>query len=596
MAKSIQESNAQWAIVASWLRVLTVSLTIILIVDIFVKRWLRYKEFRRKVDKLPGPPTSSSLLGNIPAKVISLLVQNSDQSSQDSEHFYSSQIQSLLGHTFIYKKEPFFRLWLGQEPVVCIWKPDMVERVLGDNFLLEKSYHYDFLKPWLGDGLLTSPGRIWKPRRKLLVPSFHFNILQAFVPVFNRKSQLMVRNIKRKFSYHLESNSNSIPKENSTVVDITPIITACTLDAICETIMGVSIDAQENNDNDYCQSIYLVGETFLERIIQPRYWIDLIFRHTELGKLYNYHLNKLHSFTRKVISEKKRCLINNKSTSAQGTESINEMKLAVSKSLSMASKVRVLDQATVDSFKAANSNAPPLPKAFLDLLLDRLDSSPNGRKLSDEEIREEVDTFMFEGHDTTAMALSWTLFLLGHYPSAQVKAQAEIDDLFREHLLEDTSNLELDHLKRLKYLDCVIKEALRLCPSVPFIGRKTTSELELGGHSIPPGCVIFVLIYQLHRNSDIFPNPEKFDPDRFLPDNTLGRHPFAYVPFSAGPRNCIGQKFAMAEMKTILLHLLKNFRFESVTPLEKARVQMEMVLRPKCALNIRIKRRDIETN
>lgn len=561
------------ALGVSLLRILLVLFSCVFICDLVVKSLIKSFKLRSQVNKLPGPPARNLILGNIPVEVLSLLSNSNQKQAGD---FYTSQIQSVLGHTLIYKNETLFRLWIGREPVVCVWKPEIIELVLGDNTLLEKSYHYDFLRPWLGNGLLTSPGRIWRPRRKLLVPSFHFHILQAFVPVFDRKSQLLIRNVKRRLSSSLEQKQDG---SLSTVVDITPVITACTLDAICETIMGVSIDAQENPNNDYCQSIYIVGETFLERIIQPRYWLETIFRFTELGKLYRYHLNKLHSFTRKVIAEKKAAMFSNQDDSAKSSR-----KSLVASELSK--KLKVLEKSSVDSYCEANKEAPTLPKAFLDLLLDKI-NLPGGVKLTDEDIREEVDTFMFEGHDTTAMALSWTLFLLGHHKKVQEKLQEEVDELCNE-LDEEESTLCLDDLKRLKYLDCVIKEALRLCPSVPFIGRQTKKELELGGHHIPAGCVIFVLIYQLHRNADIFPNPELFNPDRFLPENTLGRHPFAYVPFSAGPRNCIGQKFAMAEMKTILLHMLRNFDFESITQLDKARVQMEMVLRPKCPLEMRI--------
>lgn len=571
-------------VASSWLRSATVTLVAIALVDALARRLSKFRTFRNQIDLLPGPPTVNPLLGNIPASVLSLIVNTNKNNSKRASDFYTSQIQSLLGHTFIYKDKPLFRLWFGQEPVICVWKPEIVEAVLNDSFLLEKSYHYDFIRPWLGNGLLTSPGRIWRPRRKMLVPSFHFNILQAFVPVFDRKSQLLVRNINRKLSEKLVSASRRTkPSEDvSTVVDITPVITACTLDAICETIMGVSIDAQENPNNDYCQSIYIVGETFLERIIQPRYWIDTVFRFTELGKLYRYHLDKLHSFTRSVIAHKK-----------QQPQLVNQVdSRVVAANCSLINKLQVLEQTSVDSFQANKKNAPQLPKAFLDLLLEKVaaSSGKDGQKLTDEEIREEVDTFMFEGHDTTAMALSWTLFLLGHHKEVQERLWIEVDNMFETQLQD--SDLELDHLKKLKYLDCVIKEALRLCPSVPFIGRQTKTKLQLGGYTVPPGSVIFVLIYQLHRNSDIFPQPELFDPDRFLPENLSGRHPFAYVPFSAGPRNCIGQKFALAEMKTILAHLTRNFEFESITPLDKAKVQMEMVLRPKCPLEIRIRRRD----
>lgn len=563
----------------NWLRIVCATLCLCVALDAVIRKLIRFIQFRRKIDKLPGPPALNPILGNIPASVFSLLTNDSQKHAAE---FYTSQIQSVLGHTLIYKDEQLFRLWIGQEPVVCVWKPEAVEQVLGDNFLLEKSYHYDFLRPWLGNGLLTSPGRIWRPRRKLLVPSFHFNILQPFVGVFDRKSKLLVRNIKLKLAS--EEQAGNISQDTTSIVeDITPLVTACTLDAICETIMGVSIDAQENPNNDYCQSVYVVGETFLERIIQPRYWLDLLFRYTELGKLYNYHLNRLHSFTRQVISEKK----SNKLSTGQSKH------VSAQKS-SILSKLKVLQQSTIDSYLAKQKgDAHKLPKAFLDLLLERASGDSANLKLSDEDIREEVDTFMFEGHDTTAMALSWTLFLLGHYTNAQERLRQEVDQFFAEYSLDEQSaEIELNDIKQLKYLDCVIKEALRLCPSVPFIGRQTTSDFKIANHTVPAGSVIFVLIYQLHRNPDIFPNPELFDPDRFLPENVRGRHAFAYVPFSAGPRNCIGQKFAMAEMKTMLLHFLRNFTFESITPLDKARVQMEMVLRPKSALNIRIKARN----
>lgn len=607
------------------IRVSAITLIACLLLDLLLGKLRKYLAFRRRIEALPGPKAASPILGNIPSSVLSLLAGRSSGSSKEElDNFYTGQIQSVLGHTLIYKDEALFRLWLGQEPVVCVWKPEMVELVLNDSFLLEKSYHYDFLRPWLGNGLLTSPGRIWRPRRKLLVPSFHFNILQAFVPVFHRKSKRLIANVERKLREHCQESANP-----STVVDITPLITACTLDAICETIMGVSIDAQQNPNNDYCQSVYLVGETFLERIIQPRYWLDWIFARTELGKLYAYHVDKLHSFTRRVIREKKRDklaelagkklsspLAATGSMKQEGGVSVGDRPhddqerspgLAQAPGASsLTENLRILKQTSVDQYQANRKEAPALPKAFLDLLLEKVNLGADGpaqqqqQKLSDEEIREEVDTFMFEGHDTTAMALSWTLFLLGHHPRVQERIWREVDELFESELIGGSAHkkdnlddelLELEHLKKLKYLDCVIKEALRLCPSVPFIGRQTTSELKLGAHTIPPGSVIFVLIYQLHRNPRVFPNPEQFDPDRFLPENLLGRHPFAYVPFSAGPRNCIGQKFAMAEMKTILLHMTRNFEFESVTPLDKARVQMEMVLRPKCPLHIRVRPR-----
>ena len=205
------------------------------------------------------------------------------------------------------------------------------------------------------------------------------------------------------------------------------------------------------------------------------------------------------------------------------------------------------------------------------------------------------------GHDTTAMALSWILYMLGHHPEVQARAAAEVDALFEEdsaNLDENSSDdcdnkvtLTIDKIKSLKYLECCVKEGLRLCPSVPFIGRRLHEDMEFNEFVVPKGTILFVYIFMLHRDPNVFPKPETFDPDRFLPENSIGRHPFAFVPFSAGPRNCIGQRFAMSELKIVLAYLLRNFRFESLDPRDKILAMMEMVYRPKSPLRLRVHER-----
>merc|ERR1719273_1268493 len=109
----------------------------------------------------------------------------------------------------------------------------------------------------------------------------------------------------------------------------------------------------------------------------------------------------------------------------------------------------------------------------------------------------------------------------------------------------------------MKYLECCIKEALRLYPSVPIIGRDIEKDTYIDGQMVPKGTCVIVFVHNLHRNPIIWDKPEEFIPERFLESSK--RHPYAYVPFSAGPRNCIGQRFAMMEEKTILSHVLRRF-------------------------------------
>lgn len=152
--------------------------------------------------------------------------------------------------------------------------------------------------------------------------------------------------------------------------------------------------------------------------------------------------------------------------------------------------------------------------------------------------------------------MNWTLHLLGCYPDIQEKIFNEIDLVFGD----DNRDVAFEDLKNLTYLECVIKESLRLFPSVPMLGRVLDADAVIGTHFshfffesdhrkifaagklVPAGVQVFINPYAVHRDPKHWPDPERFDPDRFLPERSVGRHPYAYVPFSAGARNCIGMR------------------------------------------------------
>jgi cytochrome P450 len=226
--------------------------------------------------------------------------------------------------------------------------------------------------------------------------------------------------------------------------------------------------------------------------------------------------------------------------------------------------------------------------AFLDLLL-KLQLSGGDDELTDQDIREEVDTFMFEGHDTTACSLAWTLFLIGNHPQVQERLYNEQIDIFGENGTHD--DVEQIHFSKMKYLEACIKESLRLYPSVPIIGRKAEKRVVVDGFTLEKGAGYSVVIHILHRNPLIWEKPNEFIPERFMDDSTLGskkRHPYAYVPFSAGPRNCIGQKFAMMEEKTVLSKVIRRIRVQSMDKVEDVRPVVEIITRPHCGVNAKV--------
>ncbi|XP_004853106.1 cytochrome P450 4V2 isoform X2 [Heterocephalus glaber] len=446
--------------------------------------------------------------------------------------------QQLIQYTEEFRHMPLLKLWIGPVPMVVLYHAENVEVILASSKQIDKSFVYKFIQPWLGLGLLTSTGIKWRSRRKMLTPTFHFTILEDFLDVMNEQAKILVNKLEK----HV----------NQEAFNCFFYITLCALDIICETAMGKNIGAQSNEDSKYVRAVYRMSDKIFRRMKMPWLWLDLWYLMFKEGREHKRDLKILHTFTKNVIAER-----------------VNEMKTN--------EESKGTDSGPVFSKKKG--------KAFLDLLLSVTDDE--GNKLSPEDIREEVDTFMFEGHDTTASAINWSLYLLGSYPEIQKKVDNELDEVFGK----SDRPVDLEDLKQLKYLDLVIKESLRIFPPVPLFARRLNEDCEVG-YKVVKGTEAVIVPYALHRDPRYFPNPEEFQPERFFPENAQGRHPYSYVPFSAGPRNCIGQKFAVMEEKTILSYILRQFWVESNQKREELGLSGELILRPNNGIWITLKRRN----
>lgn len=229
-------------------------------------------------------------------------------------------------------------------------------------------------------------------------------------------------------------------------------------------------------------------------------------------------------------------------------------------------------------------------KAFLDLLMEL---SNEGTKFTDEELREEVDTMMIAGNDTTASVNSFVMLMLANFPDVQEKCYQELCSIYGDNINTDTMITHED-LHRMEYLERMIKETLRLFPVGPVLVRYVSEDIDLGDHVLPGGSSVVIGILKLHRNEKHWPKALKFDPDRFLPDQVAKRHPYCFVPFSAGPRNCIGVRYAMMAMKTLIATVLRHYvlKKDRIVRIEDIKLKADVMLKPVEPICIKIERRN----
>ncbi|XP_056413016.1 ultra-long-chain fatty acid omega-hydroxylase isoform X2 [Hyla sarda] len=432
---------------------------------------------------------------------------------------------------YIYGCSWWFSLYY---PIVRLFHPKYIKPVLQVPAAIapKDELFYGFLKPWLGDGLLLSRGEKWARHRRLLTPAFHFDILKHYMKIFNQSTDIMHAKWRR------------LCTEGPVSLDMFEHISLMTLDSLLKCTFSYDSDCQEK-PSDYIAAIYELSNLIVKREHFLPHHFDFIYRFSSNGRKFQSACKTVHDFTANVIQLRKKAL------QEKGTD--NWIKSKQGKT-----------------------------KDFIDILL--LSKDEDGNPLSDGEMRDEVDTFMFEGHDTTASGLSWILYNLASHPEYQEKCREEIKELLKG----ETGHLEWDDLSQLTFTTMCIKESLRIHPPVTAVSRRCTEDITLhDGKVIPKGNISLISIYGTHHNPLIWPNPEVYDPYRFDPDSTQERSPHAFVPFSAGPRNCIGQNFAMAEMKVVLALTLLNFNV-TLDPNKTVRRKPELILRAEGGLWLQV--------
>ncbi|XP_041972717.1 cytochrome P450 4d2-like [Aricia agestis] len=431
-----------------------------------------------------------------------------------------------------------YLMYMFDKPHVVLSHPKYIAPLLSSSEHIVKGRSYIPLKDWLGRGLLTDAGHRWKTFRRLLTPAFHFNILQTILQVFLKNEETFIKKLKKY-------------ADSGEAFDLFPIVALLSLDNVTESIMGVEMDSQNDSGSEYVKAVTEMTRIIAYRIQNPLAGNDTLFSFMSEKKVYDRSLEILHETTRKVIKLRRQALIDQNITSL-GNES---------------------------EFGIKNKNA------FLDLLLL---SEVDGAKIDDETIREQVDTFMFEGHDTTSSAVVYTLFCLSKHPDIQQKVLDEQQEILQGDIMyRDPTFTEVNQMR---YLEMVIKESLRIFPSVPIIERIIKKDVDLNGLKIKANTSIMINILEVHRHPELHEDPLVFRPERFDLAKQTDKNTFNWIAFSAGPRNCIGQKFAMMEIKVMVASVLKHYKLLPVD--EEPKLCSELVLRSQNGVKIRLAHRE----
>nr|ARG41825.1 cytochrome P450 CYP4G100 [Bactrocera dorsalis] len=542
--ETVQEAITQ-ASASGGLGALWTSLIGVVVIAALYEYWRRSSREYRMTKNIPSPP-EVPVLGNA-----HLVFGCSNAEVVAKGNAYLEQ----LGETL--------RATLGHVLVIFLTNPNDIEIILSSNNHLDKSEEYRYFKPWFGDGLLISSGSHWRHHRKMIAPTFHQSILKSFVPTFVQHSKNVV-----------ERMAKEVGKE----FDIHDYMSQTTVEILLSTAMGVKKVPEGNKSFEYAKAVVDMCDIIHKRQVKVLYRLDSIYNMTKMRQKGDKMMNIILGMTKRVVMDRKA------NYNAEGNAIVEEIDESAKKAA--AKKVDGLrdDLDDIDE----NDVGAKRRLALLDAMVE-MAKNPE-IEWNEKDIMDEVNTIMFEGHDTTSAGSSFALCMMGMHKDVQEKVLAEQKAIFGDNFLRDCT---FNDTMEMKYLERVIMETLRMYPPVPLIARRVDSDVKLasGPYVVPKGTTVVVLQYRVHRRPDIYANPDKFDPDNFLPERMAKRHYYSFIPFSAGPRSCVGRKYAMLKLKVLLSTIIRNYTIHCNETEADWKLQADIILKLENGFNVVLQKR-----
>jgi len=456
-------------------------------------------------------------------------------------------------------------------PLIITASPEVIKTVLaGHHEKFPKSPRYNRLRYFLREGLVTSSGLKWQTHRRIINKGFAAEKFTNMVKVFIDKTEAQVTEWKGQIATKQADGSSST---KSMVTNLNIDLSNLTTIIICKTAFSYDVDFNvRSGDKSPFGDVNMLLEEINCRLVNPTDWWHKLY------PAQNAKIAVEQAKTDKLVDSIVAQRLTDRTARVAAITVRKEAKAAAG-------------AAAAPSTKAPENEAFPEdddndhPQDLLDILLDSCEEfAAEGKPaniMTPAELRDHIITFLAAGHETTATTLTWLLYELCLNPDCQKKAHAEVDAALcgRRVTMEELYG-------NFPYVNQMIKEATRLHPAVPTIARQcvenTVIEYSDGVNekkqrfTLKAGTNIACSISALHKNPIYWNEPEQFNPDRFHDDviRTTMKHPFQFVPFSAGPRNCIGQRFASLELVAIVVTILQSFSV-SITKENLAAVSIE---------------------
>ena len=399
------------------------------------------------------------------------------------------------------------KLRVGFIPTVMIGSPSMAHELLAvkhASFLKAPGLSV-FLRPLLGNGLLTSEREMHTRQRRLIAPAFAHKRIASYASTMAERSARFASSLA-----------------DGRVLDIAESIMGLTLEIVGKTLFDAEVGSNADEVGNAVTVAMHCAMTQVSSLVPIPPFVP-----TPMNLKNRRAVAQLDAILYRIIRERR----------SQGGDRGD----------------------------------------LLSMLLETQDE--DGASMSDQQIRDEAMTLFLAGHETTANALSWAMYLLARNPAARARLEAEVDALGRVPSYDD--------LKQLPWTLAVLKETLRLYPPAYILARRSIEDVTIGRYRIKKHNIVLVNVLGIHRRPDLFPAPGEFKPERFLGDAEKQLPRCAYMPFGAGPRVCIGNHFALMEGHVLLASLLKRLRFDLVSD---APVDLDplVTLRPRGGVKMRV--------